>query len=229
MILVLNLKENLNKNSIIKYEEMIKDKKVIVLPSFPYLIFFRNGEYALGSQDVSKYKEGSYTGEVSAKAIKTIGADYALIGHFERKEYFNENINDFRMKIQNAVDEQLIPIYCINQNMDEYNNDIELKQIENQLEAIPPYVKYVMISYEPSYMIGTKDAKIDVEHTEKVIMKIKEWLMERYINHSIIYGGGVNPNNVDIIKQINGIDGLIISSSALNEDEFNTIYNKINN
>lgn len=229
MILVLNLKENLNKNSIIKYEEMIKDKKVIVLPSFPYLVFFRNGEYALGSQDVSKYKEGSYTGEVSAKAIKTIGASYALIGHFERKEYFNETIQDFRMKIQNAVDEELIPIYCVNQSEEDYKNDTELKEIENQLEAIPPYVKYVMISYEPSYMIGAKDAKIDVEHTEKVIMKIKEWLMERYINHSILYGGGVKPSNIDIVKELNGIDGLIISSSALEENEFNEIYSKINN
>lgn len=229
MILVLNLKENLNKNSIIKYEEMIKDKKVIVLPSFPYLVFFRNGEYALGSQDVSKYKEGSYTGEVSAKAIKTIGASYALIGHFERKEYFNETIQDFRMKIQNAVDEELIPIYCVNQSEDDYKNDTELKEIENQLEAIPPYVKYVMISYEPSYMIGAKDAKIDVEHTEKVITKIKEWLMERYINHSILYGGGVKPSNIDIVKELNGIDGLIISSSALEENEFNEIYSKINN
>jgi len=229
VILVLNLKENLNKNSIIKYEEMIKDKKVIVLPSFPYLVFFRNGEYALGSQDVSKYKEGSYTGEVSAKAIKTIGASYALIGHFERKEYFNETIQDFRMKIQNAVDEELIPIYCVNQSEEDYKNDTELKEIENQLEAIPPYVKYVMISYEPSYMIGAKDAKIDVEHTEKVIMKIKEWLMERYINHSILYGGGVKPSNIDIVKELNGIDGLIISSSALEENEFNEIYSKINN
>jgi triosephosphate isomerase len=229
VILVLNLKENLNKNSIIKYEEMIKDKKVIVLPSFPYLVFFRNGEYALGSQDVSKYKEGSYTGEVSAKAIKTIGASYALIGHFERKEYFNETIQDFRMKIQNAVDEELIPIYCVNQSEDDYKNDTELKEIENQLEAIPPYVKYVMISYEPSYMIGAKDAKIDVEHTEKVITKIKEWLMERYINHSILYGGGVKPSNIDIVKELNGIDGLIISSSALEENEFNEIYSKINN
>jgi len=229
MILVLNLKENLNKNSIIKYEEMIKDKKVIVLPQAPYLVFFRNGEYALGSQDVSKYKEGSYTGEISAKAIKTIGASYALIGHFERKEYFNETIQDFRMKIQNAVDEELIPIYCVNQSEEDYKNDTELKEIENQLEAIPPYVKYVMISYEPSYMIGVKDAKIDVEHTEKVIMKIKEWLMERYINHSILYGGGVNPSNIDILKEINGIDGLIMSSSALDENEFNNIYSKINN
>lgn len=208
---------------------MIKDKKVIVLPSFPYLVFFRNGEYALGSQDVSKYKEGSYTGEVSAKAIKTIGASYALIGHFERKEYFNETIQDFRMKIQNAVDEELIPIYCINQSEEDYKNDTELKEIENQLEAIPPYVKYVMISYEPSYMIGAKDAKIDVEHTEKVIMKIKEWLMERYINHSILYGGGVKPSNIDIVKELNGIDGLIISSSALEENDFNEIYSKINN
>lgn len=229
MILVLNLKENLNKNSIIKYEKMIKDKKVVVLPPFPYLVFFRNGEYALGSQDVSKYKEGSYTGEVSAKAIKTIGASYALIGHFERKKYFNESIQDFRMKIQNAVDEELIPIYCIDQNEVDYKNDKELKEIENQLEAIPPYVKYVMVVFEPSYMIGTKDNKVDVENIEKVIMKIKEWLMERYINHSIIYGGGINSNNIDIIKSINGIDGLIISTSALDEEEFNTIYSKINN
>lgn len=228
MILVLNLKMNLSKDSIIKYESLIHNKKVIVLPQYPYLLFFRKGEYLLGSQDVSKFAKGSYTGEVCAKGLKALGVKYCLVGHSERKEHFGEKINDFRMKIQNCIDNEIIPIYCINQTKEEYENDSELKNIESQLEAIPNYVKYITIAFEPSWLIGTEDEIIDYNHIEEVLIRIKSYLVERNINHSIIYGGGITEKNIDDLKKIKGNDGFIISSSALNEERLELIYNKIN-
>jgi triosephosphate isomerase len=227
VILVLNLKTNLYRDGIIKYEKMIHDKEVIVLPQYPYLLLFRNGKYQLGSQDVSKFKEGSYTGEVCAEALKHIGCRYALIGHAERKEYFNEDVKDFRLKIQNTLDNDLIPIYSVSETLEEYNTDNELKNIELQLEAIPDYVNYIMVSYEPSWLMGEKDAQIDYEHVNKVLMKIKEWLMERNINHSILYGGGINTSNIDDLKELKIIDGILMCTSALDEETFNYIYNKV--
>ena len=230
MMLVLNLKMNLSKNNIMEYEKLIHDKNVIVLPQYPYLIFFnRESSYSLGAQDVSKYSKGSYTGEVCAKGLKSLGVKYCLVGHSERKEYFNETIPDFRMKIQNIVDNDIIPIYCISQTEEEYTNDKELKEIENQLEAIPNYIKYIVIAFEPTWLIGKEDINIDYEHLNKVMQKIKEWLIERNINHSIIYGGGVSSNNIDELKKINCIDGFIISSSALDSSEIEKVYNSINN
>ena len=231
MILVLNLKMNLTKNNILEYEKEIHDKSIVVLPQYQYLLFFnrKDKSYSLGSQDLSKYSKGSYTGEVCAKGLKSLGVKYALVGHSERKEYFNEDINDFRMKMQNAMDNDIIPIYCVSQSEEEYINDKELKEIENQLEAIPNYIKYIVIAFEPTWLIGTTDLNIDYEHINKVMMKIKEWLMERNINHSIIYGGGVASTNIDELKKLNCVDGFIISSSALDLDEMNKIYNSINN
>nr|MCR4580937.1 triose-phosphate isomerase [Bacilli bacterium] len=214
MILVFNLKMNLSKDNIIEYENRIHDKNIIVLPQYPYLVFFnRTGKsYFLGSQDVSKYDKGSYTGEVCAKGLKSLGVKYSLVGHSERKIYFNENANDFRMKIQNAMDNEIIPIYCISQSEEDYLNDKELKNIENQLEAIPNYIKYIVVAFEPEWLIGNTDLNIDYDHLNKVMVKIKEWLMERNINHSILYGGGVSTNNIDELLKLNCVDGFVISS-----------------
>ena len=203
MILVLNLKTNLYKDGILKYEKMIHDKELIVLPQYPYLLLFRNGTYQLGSQDVSKFKEGSYTGEVCAEALRHIGCKYTLVGHPERKEHFNEDVKDFRMKIQNTIDNDMIPIYIVSETEEEYNTDKDLKNIEMQLEAIPDYVTYIMIAYEPA------------------------WLMERNISHSILYGGGVSPATIDDLKALKIMDGVLICTSAMDEDTFNHIYNKV--
>jgi triosephosphate isomerase len=231
MILVLNLKMNLTKNNIIEYEQLIHDKNVVVLPQYPYLLFFnrRDSKYSLGSQDLSKYSKGSYTGEVCAKGLRSLGVRYALIGHSERKEYFGETLEDFRMKIQNAMDNDIIPIYCVSESYEDYQNDKDLRNIETQLEAIPNYLKYIIIAFEPSYLIGSTDVNIDYEHLNKVMVRIKDWLIERHMNHSIIYGGGVSSNNVNELKTIDCIDGFIISSSALDKEEIEYIYNNINN
>ena len=231
MILVLNLKMNLTKNNIVEYEQLIHDKSVVVLPQYPYLLFFnRSGSsYSLGSQDLSKYSKGAYTGEVCAKGLKSLGVKYALIGHSERKEYFGETLEDCRMKIQNAVDNDIIPIYCINETLEEYNNDKELKNIEDELEAIPNYIKYIIIAFEPTYLIGKDSINIDYDHINKVMVRIKDWLIERHINHSIIYGGGVSLDNINELKNLNCVDGFIVSSSALDKNEIEEIYKNINN
>lgn len=227
MILVLNLKMNLSKDNIINYEKMIHDKEVIVLPQYPYMLFFTKGSYSLGSQDVSKYSKGSYTGEVCAKGLRKLGAKYSLVGHSERKEYFGETIKDFRMKMENLNENDMIPIYCINQTEEEYFNDKELKGIEEQLNAIPEYTKYIIVAYEPTWMIGGDTLNIDKEHIERVLIRIKSYLMEQNINHSIIYGGGVTKDNVSMLKTMKCNDGFIISTSALEEENLEYIYNEI--
>lgn len=224
MMLVLNLKMNLSKDNIIDYERMIHDKDVIVLPQFPYMIFFLRGKYKLGSQDVSKFSKGSYTGEVCAKGLKKLGATYSLVGHSERKEHFNETLSDSKMKIKNLNDNDMIPIFCVNQTEEEYNNDKEYKGIEEQLEAIPEYTKYIVVAYEPIWMIGNESATLDIDHIENVLIKIKSYLMERNINHSIIYGGGISENNIAQLKNLKCNDGFIISTSALDKERLEYIY-----
>lgn len=227
-MLVLNLKMNLSKNNIIEYEKCIKNKNVIVLPQYPYLLFFSKGNYSLGSQDVSKYSKGSYTGEVCAKGLKQLGVKYVLVGHHERRKYFNETIEDFRMKIQNVIDNEMIPIYCISQSKEEIEVDKDFKNIEYELDAIPNYVKYIVVAYEPTWLIGEQNGYINIDAIEKSLIKIKEYLMERNINHTILYGGGVNKENLKYLKDLKCNDGFIISSSALDINELNDIYNQLN-
>ncbi len=227
MILVLNLKMNFTKETILKYEKCIHDKDVIVMPQYPYLLLFRKGVYSLGSQDVSKFAKGSYTGEVCAKGLKGLGVKYCLVGHSERKEYFNETVNDSRLKIQNLNDVGIVPIYCVTQNFEEYKNDLDLKSIEMQLEGIPDYTRYIIIAFEPTWLIG-QNSKIDYKHVEKVLIRIKDYLIEKNINHSIIYGGGINSENIEDLKKIQCNDGFILSSSAIDLSEFVKIYDHVN-
>lgn len=228
MILVLNLKMNLSKDNIVEYEKLIHDKNVIVLPQYPYMLFFTQGIYSLGSQDVSKFAKGSYTGEVCAKGLRKLGAKYSLVGHSERKEHFHETLSDFKMKIENLNNNDMTAIYCVNQTEEEYNNDKDLKGVEQQLEAIPEFTKYIIVAYEPTWMIGKENLEVDKDHIERVLMHIKSYLMERNINHSIIYGGGVTPENIKIIKNMKCNDGCIISTSALDKENLEYIYKEMN-
>lgn len=225
-MLILNLKMHLNKNEIEDFENYIYNKNIIVLPEYPYLPFFQRGKYKLGSQDVSKFKDGAFTGEVNAKCLKSLNVKYSLIGHSERKQNFNETLKDLTDKIQNVIDEDIIPIYCVDRDLFDKRQDPEYKNIEKQLEAIPSNTKYIIIVFEPSYIIGNTEMIPDIDEISKTITKIKEYLIERNINHTILYGGGVSKSNVEEILNIKGIEGTIICSSIFNKDEFEYIYNK---
>ena len=225
-MLILNLKMHLNKDEIEDFENYIYNKNIIVLPEYPYLPFFQRGKYKLGSQDVSKFKDGAFTGEVNAKCLKSLNVKYSLIGHSERKQNFNETLKDLTDKIQNVIDEDIIPIYCVDRDLFDKRQDPEYKNIEKQLEAIPSNTKYIIIVFEPSYIIGNTEMIPDIDEISKTITKIKEYLIERNINHTILYGGGVSKSNVDEILNIKGIEGTIICSSIFNKDEFEYIYNK---
>ena len=225
-MLAINMKMHLTKDEIEEFENYIYNKKVIVLPEYPYIPFFQRGDYLLGSQDVSRFKEGAYTGEISAKCLKSFNCKYVMVGHSERKYNFNEELSILRDKLKNVLDEDMIPIYCVDRNQEDIKNDHEFKNIETQLEAIPDFVKYIIIVFEPSYIIGNTEMTPDIDEISKSITKIKEWLIERNINHSILYGGGVSKKNVDDLLSIKGVDGTIICSSAFEKSEFDYIYDK---
>ena len=226
---VCNLKNKMNYNEAKKYSEKIKDineenKKIIIIPSFPYLNLFNSKNYDLGSQDISAFKDIILTGEVTSYQLKSLGVKYVIVGHSERRQYKKEINIDFINKINNAQMEKLNVIYCIGETKIEKDNnktyDVLAKQISEVLNNVE--LKNIIIAYEPIWAIGTGITPTKEEISDK-IQYIKDIINEKYdIDIKVLYGGSINPDNIKEINSIANIDGFLIGGSSLD-------YNNVNN
>lgn len=217
MLIILNHKSNFKYEEIIKYEKQIRKMNVIVLPSTCYLPIFRKGKYKLGSQDISEFKEKSLTGEIIGEQLNSLNIKYCLIGHSERRQYNKESNNTIIDKINNCISNNIIPIYCIGEMYDEdrLNNQIDL--------VLKKYNNEILLAYEPIENIGKDNPNLD--KVEETINYIKNYIKDKYNkNIKLIYGGGVNKDNINKIKNIKNIDGILLSTESLNIKHLKTIY-----
>lgn len=222
MQLIYNHKANLTKEEIIKYEKKLRKYNVIVLPSTCFLPFFNKGKYILGSQDISEFEENNRTGEINGKLLKSLNVKYCLVGHSERRIYNKEMNESLINKLNNCKKYDIIPLYCIGEknNVSELNEQIDLYLNNLNFEKIH-------IIYEPVKNIGSNE--INIEEIKNNINYITSYIKKKY-NRDIhlIYGGGVNLNNIEQLKLIKEIDGLILSRDALDIKNLDKIY-KITN
>lgn len=222
MLIIINHKTNFLYENIKSYEKKLRKYDVIVLPSTCYLPLFKKGKYILGAQDISSYDDLVKTGEVTGKELKSLNTSYVLIGHSERRIYNNETDDILKQKIKNAQNNNIIPLYCIG---DENKENFEV--LKNQLDLfIENYKSNIYhIIYEPIYNINNNNP--DLSSIDNHIKYIKDYLQTKNIsNYKIIYGGGVNKNNIEILKQNENLDGVIISKAGLNIKELDYIYKK---
>lgn len=222
MQLIYNHKANLTKEEIIKYEKKLRKYNVIVLPSTCFLPFFNKGKYILGSQDISEFEESNRTGEINGKSLKSLNVKYCLVGHSERRMHNKETNESLINKLNNCKKYDIIPLYCIG----EKNNVSELnEQIDLYLNNVN--IKKVHIIYEPVKNIGSNE--INIEEIKNNINYITSYIKEKYNRDvQLIYGGGVKLNNIEQLKNIKEIDGLILSRDALDINNLDKIY-KITN
>ncbi len=222
MQLIYNHKANLTKEEIIKYEKKLRKYNVIVLPSTCFLPFFNKGKYILGSQDISEFDENNRTGEINGKSLKSLNVKYCLVGHSERRIHNKETNESLINKLNNCKKYDIIPLYCIG----EKNNVSELnEQIDLYLNNVS--TKKAHIIYEPVKNIGSNE--INIKEIKNNINYITSYIKEKYnIDIHLIYGGGVNINNIEQLKNIKEIDGLILSRDALDIKNLDKIY-KITN
>ena len=220
--LVLNFKANLKLDevnaNILNYKKMGIQDKIIVCPSNIYLKTFIDNGYKVCAQDLSIFNEGAYTGEVTASQLKSIGVDYVLVGHYERRKYFKENDDIFSLKINHALKEDMKVIFCIN-SIDDLK---KLKTITS--------LKNVILAYEPIESIGTNYVK-SCDDLKKDIAKIKEIIYNQYCcDIEVMYGGSVDDDNIIALSQISNCDGFLVSNAALSIDKIlkieEVIYNK---
>lgn len=210
----------------------IKGVDVVICPPFAYLGLFKksaNKNVYLGVQDVSFEEKGSFTGEVGANMVSSMGEQYAIIGHSERR---NKGETDavVAKKVHNAVKSGLVAIVCVGEKERDASGayfEFIKNQIRNSLAGFKPAdLKSLVIAYEPVWAIGKsfKDAMKPSEIHEMSIF-IKKVLADLFGKYSespnpILYGGSVNYENAGQILKEGNVDGLLVGRESLDPENF---------
>lgn len=206
---------------------------VVVLPSYPLIPSMaeeaRGSAIHIGAQDCHQARDGAYTGEVSAPMLTSSGARYVIIGHSERRQYFQDEGEVLGHKIDMAKYYGLTPIYCCGENEEQRNKGDSEKVVKEQIEQELFHLEKqemaaLIIGYEPVWAIGTGQ-NASPEQAEAMHGTIRKLIRKKYDQNTadavpIIYGGSVKPGNArDLFSQPN-INGGLIGGASLNPDNF---------
>ncbi len=178
------------------------------MPLLPFILDLHKHGVALGVQDLSPYGAGAYTGEVSGYNLQDLGVSYAILGHSERRKYFQETSITVAKKVSQALDFGIQPIICVDRD-----------QINQQAEALTSEErKKVIIAYEPVHAISTFGGKEDpIDETLKVIEQIRQTFGKESV---VLYGGSVNPKNSIVYLENENIDGALVGNASLTAESF---------
>lgn len=236
----MNMLPNEAINFIQELEPMVKDTENEVIICAPYTDLFytilnaQNTNIKIGAQNMHFEEKGAYTGEVSGQMLKSIGVEYVIIGHSERRQYFAETDETVNKKIKAALAVELKPIVCVGETLEERENGttsyVITRQIKAALEGLSEeQVKNTIVAYEPIWAIGTgKTATAD--EANDTIIKIREEISKIYGNDIaecviILYGGSVKSSNAKELFTKSDIDGGLIGGASLKAEEFAKIVN----
>ena len=219
---------------------LVKDTKNEVILCVPYTDLFyailtaQNTNIKIGAQNMHFEEKGAYTGEVSGEMLKSINVEYVIIGHSERREYFNETDETVNKKIKAAFKYGLKPIVCVGETLEqrEAGKAVEIitKQTELALEGLTnTQVENTIIAYEPIWAIGTGKTATS-EDANNSIKEIRNKVSEIYGQETasrviIQYGGSVKSNNAKELFGMSDIDGGLVGGASLKAEEFNKIVN----
>jgi len=229
-----------------KFSKKLKSYKIIIVPPYIYLAEASNTfqkQCSLGAQDVFWFNRNSATGEISPKMLKSLGVEYVIVGHSERREYFNETDTIINSKIKACLNGNLTPILCIgekNRKKEESSLSFRIKKILfEQLNYALRGIQIkkssdLIIAYEPIWAISANRPKEleDPEETEKTISLIRFWLARRFSeniakNLHILYGGSVNSQNIFSFLSLKEINGVLIGGASTNKTELTKLLKKI--
>lgn len=196
---------------------------VFLAVPFPYIHIARTlfPEYIkVGAQDCSRFKNGAYTGEVSAEMIKELGAEYVLVGHSERRRWFSETPTMITMKVRNAINEGLKVVLCVGESLEDRENGRHLEVVKEQVCLLKGEFSGrsdIDIAYEPAWAIGTGKVPSS-EQLREMFSSIVGWLRSIELDARVVYGGSVSILNCQSILDIDDVGGFLLGTSSLRKD-----------
>lgn len=209
---------------------------VLVCPAFTALSevseILTDSEIKLGAQDLYWQDEGAFTGEVSCKMLKDVGATFVIIGHSERRQHFGETNQTVNNKLRSALNNELTPIICIGEKLSEREKGLTFKVLEDHLnnglkDISETDALKCIIAYEPVWAIGTGKTATpaQAEEAHKFIRGLLAKLYGEPASESIRiqYGGSVKPANIKELMQQPNIDGALVGGASLAVESFAAI------
>lgn len=216
----------------------VSEVDVVICPPFTSLSEIKDllidTNIGLGAQNLHWEDSGAFTGEIAAPMIKSVGGQYVIIGHSERRQFFGETDATVNKKIKAALKHGLIPIVCVGEVLAEREANKTFEVIKTQLDgAFNGYtaqeMEGIVIAYEPVWAIGTGKTATPAQ-AQEVHKFIREWILRKFdaavaAKVRIQYGGSVKPENTaELIAQLD-IDGALVGGASLKADSFTAIVN----
>lgn len=206
---------------------------VAVCPPFPHLqavgAALEGSPVALGAQDVHAEEEGAYTSDVSAPMLVSLDCTYVIVGHSERRQFYDETDADVNAKVRRAHAHDLTPIVCVGETLDHRRSGDAEAVVRSQLEGAlkevnVPTAEALVVAYEPVWAIGTGESATPTQ-AQDMHAVIRSDLQERYGAEvageiPLLYGGSMKPHNAaDLVGQPD-VDGGLVGSASLKADSF---------
>jgi triosephosphate isomerase (TIM) len=206
--------------------------EIVVSPPFTSLVVvmeeLKGSNISVAAQNMYWEETGAYTGEVSPLMLKDIGCTHVIIGHSERRQFFNETDTTVNKKVKAALKAGLTPIVCVGETLEEREFGSTMKIVEKQIREgldglAPQEMEKIVIAYEPIWAIGTgktatPEQAEEVHHLISSIIAQSAGGVARNIR--ILYGGSVKPDNIDDLMAQPDIDGALVGGASLTADSF---------
>ena len=195
-----------------------------------------NPDMIVAAQNCHFKESGAFTGEISIPMLKELDISWVIIGHSERRTYDNETSEKCNLKILELVHNDMVPVYCVGETLEQFENnrtsDIVIEQVKAGLKDLTKdEAKKVVIAYEPVWSIGTgKNASKEI--AENVCALIRSVLGELFGNDvaqemRILYGGSVKPNNIKEYMSMEDIDGALVGGASLKVESYKELVENI--
>ena len=231
--------EELIDQIVVGMEKMSLKCDVIACPPAPYLEmasdYAEESRIKIGAQNVSEHEKGAFTGEVAAPMLASVDIEYCIVGHSERRKYFNETHKQLAKKIDILLDYGVKPIFCCGEVLEEREKAIHFDIVKKQLEESLFHLNEdeftnVVVAYEPVWAIGTGKTATE-EQAQEAHSYIRNYLKENFSDEAaekikILYGGSVKPHNIESLIKQPDLDGALVGGASLDARSFSQIIKK---